>query len=353
MPPTELHDIGSITIPARLLTDFIGNLPPEVVHLELNKRTLSLSIRCGKYEANIKGIDAADFPVIPDFDALVEGVQAHLVSDTLRKMIEFAAISASTDESRPKLTAVEVTFKDGKLSMAATDGYRLSFDRQDAKAYEFEVVGDLVKEKAETALSVLVPAKSFTEVSRQAAQGEPTLPIGLRITPARNQIIFHIHGKTDSKEPTFKRLQLASQLIDDRFPDYRAIIPKTKTTTTAVDTAALLKALRLAFLFARDNANIVRMRLCPDNAGGMGSIAISATSAEMGDNVSEIQALVEGKELEISFNAKYLIEYLSTVDQPQVQIETTESTRPGAFTIPGIPADDHIHVCMPMHPPRK
>ena len=86
--------------------------------------------------------------------------------------------------------------------------------------------------------------------------------------------------------------------------------------------------------------------------GGMGSIAISATSAEMGDNVNDIQALVEGKKLEISFNAKYLIEYLSTVDQPQVQIETTESTRPGAFTIPGIPTDDHIHVCMPMHPPR-
>ena len=353
-----VDDMGSITVPARLLTDFVGNLPPEDVTLELTRRTMSLYIRCGKYEANIKGIDAADFPIIPSYNEQAEGVQAYLDPQTLKKMVEFTSVSASTDESRANLCSVEVWFKSGKLSMAATDGYRLSYTRQDAKANGFEVKNGEVIEKAETDAKVLIPAKSMGEIARIAKESDQALTIGMRVTQFRNQAIFYFTGKADSKEPTFKRLELATQLVDANYPDYTAIVPKKFNLAATVDTAGLQKAIRLAFLFARDNANIVRFRLSPSEDGsGNGTVTLTATSAEMGDNVSDVPALIESsgpkmEQIEMAFNAKYLLDVLNTVTEPQIRLETTETTRPGLFSIPGIPKEDHMYVCMPMHPPR-
>ena len=173
------------------------------------------------------------------------------------------------------------------------------------------------------------------------------------VTQARNQILFQIWGKNlEGKAGSFHRVELASQLIDARFPDYRAIIPKTHTTRTVVDTAALLKAVRVANLFARDNANIIRVRIDPSDGAGNGHMSLTATSAEMGDNINEIDAMVEGQDLEIAFNAKYLIDVLSQIDQPQVVIETTQPTRPGTIRPVGMGEEEFLHVVMPMHPPR-
>lgn len=150
----------------------------------------------------------------------------------------------------------------------------------------------------------------------------------------------------------FHRVELVSELIDARFPDYRATIPKNYNTRTVVDTASLLKAVRVALLFARDNANIIRVSVMPGNGENTGQVRLTATSAEMGDNVSDIDAMVEGDTLEIAFNAKYLIDLLSQVDQPQVVLETTQPTRPGALRPVGMGEEEFLHVIMPMHPPR-
>jgi DNA polymerase-3 subunit beta len=145
---------------------------------------------------------------------------------------------------------------------------------------------------------------------------------------------------------------LVSELIDARFPDYRAIIPKNKTTRTVVDTAALLKGVRVSFLFARDNANIIRLAVIPGTGEHAGHVRLTATSTEMGDNVNEIDAMVEGETVEIAFNAKYLIDVLSQIDQPQVVLETTQPTRPGTIRPIGMGEEEFLHVVMPMHPPR-
>ena len=169
----------------------------------------------------------------------------------------------------------------------------------------------------------------------------------------RNQILFQVWGNNETKG-SFHRVELVSQLIDARFPDYRAIIPKGRESRTVVETAALLKAVKLASLFARDNANIVNLAIQPgDAAGGEGGVLkLTAASAEMGDNENQIDAMVEGVDLAIAFNAKYLIDLLSQIDQPQVLIETTKPTRPGSFRPVGMGEDEFLHVVMPMHPPR-
>ncbi len=141
-------------------------------------------------------------------------------------------------------------------------------------------------------------------------------------------------------------------MIDARFPDYRAIIPKNRTTRTVVDTAAMLKAVRVSFLFARDNANIIRVTIVPPNGVHTGQMRLTATSAESGDNVSEIDAMVEGEGLDIAFNAKYLIDVLSQIDQPQVVLETSQTTRPCLIRPVGMGEDEFLHIVMPMHPSR-
>ena len=346
----RVEDEGSITVPARLLADFVGNLPPDRVDMELSVRTQTLHLRCARFEANIKGIDAADFPIIPTIGtgaevesatAALEGARIELEPLGLRKMVEQVIFAASTDESRPTLTGVEVSFKDARITMAATDGYRLSLRSA-------VVNGSLPSEP----MTVIVPAKSLGEFARVSADADESRPVQVIVTQARNQILFQIWGKNlEGKGGSFHRVELASQLIDARFPDYRAIVPKSHTTRTVVDTTALLKAVRVAFLFARDNANIIRVKIDPAN-GSSGTISLTAASAEMGDAVNEIDAMVEGQELDIAFNAKYLIDVLSQIEQPQVVLETTQPTRPGTIRPVGMGEEEFLHVVMPMHPPR-
>ena len=92
--------------------------------------------------------------------------------------------------------------------------------------------------------------------------------------------------------------------------------------------------------------------MVPGNGENTGQIRLTASSAEMGDNVSEVDAMVEGDSLDIAFNARYLIDMLSQVDQPQVVLETTQPTRPGALRPIGMGEEEFLHVIMPMHPPR-
>jgi DNA polymerase-3 subunit beta len=345
----KVDDEGAITVPAKLLSDFINNLPPERVEMELAVRTQTLHVRCARYDANMKGIDAADFPIIPtagtgahndDAAEVLEGTQIELETGGLRKMIDQVVFAASSDESRPTLTGVEVSFQTARLSMAATDGYRLSVRSV-----------HLDKPFADENITVIVPARSLNELGRIIADADAERPVHALVTQARNQIIFQVWGKGDIRG-AFHRVELASQLIDARFPDYRAIVPKSHTTRTVVDTAALLKAVRVAQLFARDNANIIRVAVIPGNGKTQGSVRLTATSAEMGDSVNELDALVEGNDLEIAFDARFLMDVLNQIDEPQVVLETTQSTRPGTIRPLGMGEDEFLHVVMPMHPPR-
>lgn len=348
----KVEDEGAITVPARLLSEFVNSLPPDRIDMELAVRTQTLHLRCARFDANMKGIDAADFPIMPvisgsedadDAATQVTGTSIELEPAGLRRMIDQVVFAAASDESRPTLTGVEVSFRDGRINMVATDGYRLSVRSAPVEGMT-----------APPESAVNVPARSLSEVGRICAEADEQQKV-LVLFPAesRNQILFQVWGKPDVKA-SFHRVELVSQLIDARFPDYRGIIPKSHTTRTVVDTASLLKAVRVASLFARDNANIVRMAVSQGTNGnaGEGQLRITAASSEMGDNVSELDAMVEGTDLEIAFNARYLIDVLSQIDQPQVLLETTIATRPGAIRPVGMGTEDFLHVVMPMHPPR-
>lgn len=312
---------GAITIPARLLSEFVNSLPPERIDIKLDQDTQTLNLKCARIESNIKGIDAQEFPIVPT--ATNGDAALKLDPTTLRAMIDQVVFAAATDESRPILTGVLVQFNEDNLTMAAADGFRLS------------VKAATLKQNYSDMSEVIIPARALMELAR--VSGDQEQPVEVIITPARKQILFHLQD-----------IDLVSQLIEGKFPDYNQIIPKGYTTRTVLETSNFLKAVRVSHLFARDSANIVKLEINPSGDELMnGRVTLVATSAELGDNVADIDASIEGNQIEIAFNAKYLIDVLSIIDSPQVALETSAPASPGVLR--SIGDEKFTHVIMPMH----
>jgi DNA polymerase-3 subunit beta len=316
----KVEETGSTTVPARTFTDLVSALPPGRVDLELMVRTQTLNLRAARSEANIKGIDAQEFPIVAIPDESARGIP--IEPDVLRSAIEQVAFAAATDESRPILTGVLAQFDHQELTLAAADGFRLS------------VRTVTLPNAVSDPFSIIIPANALTELRR--VSGDQEEPITIHVTPERNQVIFEL---TD--------VVLVSQLIDGNFPDYRQIIPRERHTHTVFDTAPFLKACKMAQIFARDAANISRIQVEPGSELEPGRVRVSATAAETGEDVSELDASVEGREIEIAFNVKYLIDVLSVTSAPQVGLDTTTSSSPGVIRPVG--DDGFTHVIMPMH----
>jgi DNA polymerase-3 subunit beta len=321
-----IEEEGAITVPARLLSDFVASLPKERIDMELNVRTQTLHLRCARNEANIKGIDASEFPIIPTHRRETGLPATELPPDKFRRMIDQVAFAAASDESRPTLTGVYTRLDGERLRLVATDGFRLA------------VRSTLLEEPAPAAVGVIVPARALTELSRILGAVDLGEDDGVQvtITEARNQIMFHLPG-----------VDLVSQLIEANFPDYNKIVPTSYNTRVVVNTAEFLKAMRLSYLFARDAANIVRLSIVP---GDPGKIVLTATSSEMGDNEAEVDALVEGESVQAAFNAKFMIDVLAVVETPEVVFEVISASRPGVIRPVGAGEEEYVHVIMPMSP---
>jgi DNA polymerase III subunit beta len=323
----KVEDDGAVTVPSRLLSEFVSQLPAERIDMDLSVRTLMLNLKCARYDTNIKGIDASEFPIIPTSDG---NDAIRIGADTLRKMINQVAFAAATDESRPTLTGVHARFNGNRLTLAATDGFRLAVRSTD--------LSTTVPEKIE----VIIPARALSELSRIIGllpkdEGDAQM-VEITIASARNQILFHLPD-----------VDMVSQLIDANFPNYEAIIPKSFATRTIIDTQSTLRALRVANLFARDSSNIVRFQMTPGHDGAPANLTMTATSAESGDNLANLDAIIEGPESEIAFNGRYMLDVLTIIDEPQIALETTRPSAPGVVRPVGVGPEEFTCVVMPMH----
>jgi DNA polymerase-3 subunit beta len=182
--------------------------------------------------------------------------------------------------------------------------------------------------------SVIIPARALQELGRIIA--EESKPVRMTIAPNRSQAYFRMTN-----------VDLISQLVEGNFPDHKQIIPKSHTTRTVVDAAKLLNAVKIASFFVRDAAHVLKLQITPGDQAQAGKLTVNATSAELGDNVTEIEAAVEGVAIEIAFNAEYLMDVLGVLNSPQVVIETSSPSSPGVLKPSG--GQDFIHVIMPMH----
>jgi DNA polymerase-3 subunit beta len=319
----RVEDEGGLTVPARTFADLVSNLPSQDVILSVDTRTQTLNVKCGTLNTDIKGISADEFPPMPapDLDAAIP-----LNVGNFKEMIGQVVFAASTEDSRPNLTGVHMSFEDEVLEMAATDGYRISISRA-------AMVG-MGKQK----LEALIPARALSELSRVAVNGDETLQ--MTFPPGRGQVIFHL-----------KDVELVSQLIEGNFPNYNAIIPPTFKTRTVLSTGDLLKACKQTEIIAREGNYIARLDIQPGEDGeSVAQLDISANSEQTGSSEVIVDASVEGVPLLISFNIRYLREALEVIKTSTVILETNAANTPGLLR----PVDDESfkHIIMPMNIPR-
>jgi len=314
----KVEEEGSITVPARLLTEFISSLPGEKVDISLSPRTKTLGLKCARFEARISGVDAKDFPPIPAVDG---GITTRVEVEALRQGISQVVFTAATEESRPVLTGVSAEFDGDVLTLAAADGFRLA-------VYKLSLASP-VSQGGE----VIIPARTLAELNR--LMGDQEEPVEITVNPDKSQALFRL-----------KNVELVSQLVQGAFPKYAQLIPQSYNTRAVVDVAGFLRATRTASIFARDGSGIVRLVMTPGGELTPGKLNISARSEEVGDDVGEIDAIVEGEEAKIAFNGKYLIDVLSVLRESQVALEATNPSSPGVLRPVGV--DNYVHVIMPM-----
>jgi DNA polymerase III subunit beta len=314
----KIEEEGSITVPARLLTEFVGSLPADTISVTLSPQTKTLGLKCARFEARISGVDAKDFPPIPSVD---DGITTEVEVDALRQAINQVVFAAATEESRPVLTGVCTQFEGNTLTLAAADGFRLA-------VYKMPV-----KNKVAQKTEVIIPARTLAELNRLMSDQDETVKITLN--PNKSQVLFRL-----------KSTELVSQLVQGNFPNYSQLIPKSYNTRVMVNVADFLRATKTASIFARDGSGIVRLVVTPGSESGPGRLAVSARSEEIGDDVGEIDATVEGADSKIAFNGKYLMDVLGVLKETQVALETTNPSSPGLIRPVG--SDKYTHVVMPM-----
>ena len=315
-----IEEEGSITVPARLLTEFVNSLGGDRIDLELSENGGSLQLTCGRAEAKINGADANEFPPVPTVD---DGMSVSMDPGILKTAISRVAFAAATEESRPVLTGVELKLANDKFSLAAADGFRLAVQH-----------GSLAN-PVESEVTVIIPARTLNEIARLI--GDQSDPVEIMMTPSKGQIMFRT-----------QTVEVVSQLLQGQFPNYEQLIPQTYETRAIFDLPDLLRATRTAGIFARDGSNIVRMQVTPaPDQEFPGKVIISASSDEVGNNQDEVDAeVLEGEESKIAFNSRYLQDALAVLERGKVVMETTTPSAPGVFK--PIDSDDYIHVVMPM-----
>ncbi len=314
----KIEEEGSITLPAKTLVDLVNTLPQDHVQMTLTTRTQTVHLQCGRIRSSIKGIDAQEFPAIPPAD-LDTAIQLNV--EDLRDMIGAVIFAAATDEARPILTGVLAKIDGGNVTLAASDGFRVA----ERTAH--------LSTPAPEPITAIIPARALAELGRVINAEDP---VYMHLPPGRGQVIFH-HGS----------VELVSQLIEGSFPAYQNIIPKSYKTRAVVSTDEFRKACKSSDIIAREAAHTTRLKIRPGEELTPGYVTISATAAETGDNVAEMDAMVEGEPVEVAFNVKYLVDVLGIIDTPNVALETSSATSPGVIRPVG--RDDYVYVVMPMH----
>ncbi len=312
----RIEEEGAITIPARLLTEFVNSLPNERIDMNLSHRTLHL--RCLRSEARINGLEAQDFPPIP---VVTDGIATRIEAGLLKAGIEQVAFAAATEETRPVLTGVHMDFDGERLTMAAADGFRLGV--------HYTTLSQPVKEKG----AVIVPARALNELNRFLGDEEELVEIA--VNQQKTQMMFK-----------FKDIHMVSQLIQGNFPNYSQLIPQSYVTRAVIDRAEFTQTIKRASIFARDGSGIIRLEITPGAEAVAGKMKISSRAEEVGDTVNEIDARVDGEPAKIAFNARYLSDVLGVIEEKQVALETTTSSSPGVIRPVG--SEKYVHVIMPM-----
>jgi DNA polymerase-3 subunit beta len=313
----QIEDEGQVTIPARLLTEFVNSLPAERIDLDYTDQPVGISVKCARFSAQINGTPASDFPPVPTVES---GVAGKIDPGVLNDAIKHVAIAAATEDSRPVLTGIKVEITGDDFKFAAADGFRLA-------VYEGKLLEPLPED-----VDFIIPARALREVSSLA--GSQTDPVEFTVTSSKNQALFRLNN-----------IEIVANLLQGTFPNYQQLVPDKYDTRATVNREEFIRATRAASIFAREGSNIVRLMV--DGGDQEDSkVLVQSKSEEVGENKGEVDAEIEGGEAKIAFSSKYLTEVLNVLETNKVALETTTPSSPGVIKPVG--DDNYVHVVMPI-----
>ena len=301
---------GSITIPAKIITEFIQNLPKQAVKMSVVKSTLH--IECGAYTSSINGVSDEEFPELPGIDEKA-AVTYSLSTQDFKEATQQTIIAASSDSTRPVLTGVYWHVDDGVLYFAATDGYRLA---------EKQIM------KVKTTIAAIVPVSTMQEVLRTITDEDSQIEVLFD----EIQVRFRINDS-----------EITSKLIDGNFPDYRQLIPKSSEISAVAERSDVARVAKIAALFARDSGGAITLSVDPETK----NLHVHSVASELGENASSILLHEVKGSGSVTLNARYILELLSVVSSSTINIAFSGGLTPIVLT-PNEKQSNYTHIIMPI-----
>jgi len=314
--PTMVQEQGEVLAPIKLLSGIVNKLPAGSVELEVDDRHF-MRLVSGQSKINIHGYSTEEFPVPKRIDI---GDRIQVGSEVLKDVIKKVIIAVSNEESKQVLTGVLFDLKaDNKLTMVATDGYRLAMNSTS------------VDNSNNIDKSVIIPGRALSELNRILHQESYKGQIEITITD--EQIAF-----------SFGKIYFVSRLIQGKYIDYSQIIPKEWKTKVEIDRLTLLEALERAFVIASSSANIIKIEILDSD----NKILITATNNELGDASDTLEVVVQGeKQKTIAFNVRLLMDVLKNLENDKIIVKLTGDTNPAVIT-ENSEDDEYLYVLMPL-----
>lgn len=306
----KIEKTGTVSVPGRLITELIASLDKDTI--QLISSDSNLIIKTTNLDSLLNGSNIEDFPVIPKNKP---DLSIDVDSQSFKNSLSEVIVAAAIDEARPVLNGVLFDFNDNKLTLAATDSYRLAQSS--------------IKIKNTKKFTVIVPVRTAQELIRLLSGEEPIIKIEVSTTEA----VF-----------TYGQAKLISRLIEGKYPNYKQIFPDKSTTQIVVDKDVILQAVKVSALFARESANTIKLSVSKDK------LAISTNTSEIGQNNSEVEAKITGSPIDIQLNSRYILNSLNVVSTPIVVIELTGELNPCIIKPKSSSKQnaESIHVIMPL-----
>jgi DNA polymerase-3 subunit beta len=302
----EAEESGSIAVPARILIDTLKNLPEQPVTFSIDSSSYNIEIHSANGHYRLSGENATDFPKIPLVD---DGDSVEVPSDVLGHAVANTMFATSTDELRPAMTGVFVNLKDAESTFVATDGHRLiRYLRSDVHS--------------STNASLIIPRKALSLL-------KSTLPA--------ERVPVSMQFNTSNVYFKFGAIRLICRLIDERYPDYENVIPDNNQIQMSISRLELLSSLRRIAIYANKTTHQVRLKISGSE------LHISAEDLDFSNEASEqLQCEHEGDDIEIGFNARFLIEMLNNLDSDEVMLKLSAPNRAGLLVPKDKGADEDI-----------
>jgi DNA polymerase-3 subunit beta len=302
----KVSEEGSITVPARLMQEFVSSLPQEIIDLKLDGNKLNVSTK--QYKSVVNGVAADDFPVMP---AIKDGNIWKVNANLFKKAMQQVVFAASSDETRPVLTGVLLQTKNKSLAMASTDSYRLAEKK----------LGKITED-----VDLLVPASAMQDLLRVIGDEEGEIEI-----------------RNDGQQAQFKvgEIELVTRQVDGKYPEYEKLIPESFTTNAILKRADLLNVTKVSSLFARESAGSVTIALDEETQ----TLSIRSIASQLGENTASAEAKIKGTG-SITLNSRYLLDALNAFNGELIEFGFNGKLEPTLLSDPSIP--DYKHIVMPL-----